>query len=261
MKRTLLALALGSLVVAGCNLLPGGGGGTGGSIEGRWILTSYDANGTSTPVPSGVTVTAAFAAGNVAGSGGCNSYSGPYTVDGAKVDIGPLRSTLKACIGPEADVETAYFAALDKAATFTATTDALTLFDSSGKTLLVYKAGPANPLVGSWIVTGYNNGNEAVVSPAAGTELTAVFGEDGSLSGNSGCNTFNGTYTLEGEALTVGPLATTKMACEEPAMSQETQFLAALQGATGYRVEGANVTLTSGSGDQTTNMVTLAPAS
>lgn len=259
MKRTILTLALGSLVVAtGCNLLPGGGGGTGGTIEGRWILSSYDANGTSTPVPAGVTVTAAFAAGTIAGTGGCNTYSGPYTVDGAKIDIGQLRTTLKACVGPEADVETAYFAALENVATFTATTDALTLFDSSGKTLLVYKAGPANPLVGSWVVTGYNNGNQAVVSPAAGTELTAVFAEDGALSGNAGCNAYNGDYKLEGETLAIGPLATTRKACEGSVMTQEEQFLAALQGATGYRVEGANITLTSADGS---NAVTLAPAS
>ena len=77
--------------------------------------------------------------------------------------------------GPAADVETAYLNQLAKAATFTATADALTMFDAAGKASLVYAAGPANPLVGDWNVTGYNNGNAAVTSPAVGSTLTATF--------------------------------------------------------------------------------------
>ena len=46
-----------------------------------------------------------------------------------------------ACQGPAADVEKAYLDLLAKAATFTATADALTMFDAAGKTSLVYAAG------------------------------------------------------------------------------------------------------------------------
>lgn len=37
----------------------------------------------------------------------------------------------------------------------------------------------------------------------------------------AGCNTMNGSYTLEEERLEVGPLASTEMACPEPLMDQE----------------------------------------
>ncbi|MCP6757057.1 META domain-containing protein, partial [Klebsiella pneumoniae] len=78
---------------------------------------------------------------------------GTATVSGSTIKIGPIRSTLMLCEGPGGDTETAYFAALPNAATFTATADALTLYDSSGKSILVYAVGAANPIEGFWNVT------------------------------------------------------------------------------------------------------------
>jgi heat shock protein HslJ len=89
-------------------------------------------------------------------------------------------------------------------------------------------------------VTGYNNGNEAVVSVVIGTELTAVFGEDGSLSGSAGCNNMTGSYTTQDNTIQIGPIATTRMMCVEPegVMEQEAQYTAALMSAATYSVRG-----------------------
>jgi heat shock protein HslJ len=259
MRRVLLAvLMIPTAVAAGCSL-GSGGGGTGGQIQGvRWVLTSYLAEDqTMTAMPADTTVDATFEAGQVRGSGGCNTYNGPYQVNGAEISIGPVSSTLKVCAGRAGDIEAGYFEYLDSTKTYTATADTLTLFDASGSAILVYAPGPANPLVGGWDVTGYNNGQGGVVSPIPGTTLTARFGDDGSLSGSAGCNDYNGTYTIEGDAITIGPLATTRKACEEAIMTQEQQFLAALQGSTSYRISGDVVTLVLASGSIG---VTLVPA-
>ncbi len=260
MRRGLLPFAtLSMLVVASCSLL---GAGSGGTIEGvRWILTGYEADGGIRGVPDNPTVDAIFTGGTVSGSGGCNSYTAPYTVAGSKLTIGQIASTLMMCEGVPGTVESAYFAALQRAASFTATATDLQIIDESGKAVLFYRAGPSNPLVGAWTVTGYNNGAGGVVSPTIGTSLTATFGEDGTLSGSAGCNTYNGTYALTGQAIAIGPLATTRKACEEPVMAQETAFLAALQAVTGYRINGEIVTLTMPDGENVANAVTLIPAS
>ena len=50
------------------------------------------------------------------------------------------------------------------------------------------------------------------------------------MGGSSGCNTYDGPYTTNGNIAAIGPLATTRMACAEDVMAQETAFLAALQG-------------------------------
>jgi heat shock protein HslJ len=248
-----LAIGAVALSLAACTAT----GGTGGTIDGtNWILKTYDVSGTATPVPAGVKVDAHFAGGNIAGFSGCNVYSGPATVSGSTIKIGPTAGTLMACEGAGSTVEQAYLANLGKAATFTATSSALTLFDSAGKSILVYDAGSANPLEGSWNVTGYSNGKTATVGPIAGTTMTAIFGVD-TVSGSAGCNDYNGSYALTGTALTVGPLATTRKACDPKVMDQETQFLTALQTPTTVEPSGATITLRAASGE---TQVILAPA-
>jgi heat shock protein HslJ len=266
MRHLASVLAIGAiaLVASACSTTGGGStsaapsgstGTTASPLDGtHWKLTSYDAGGTSTAVPAGIVVDARFTAGTIAGSSGCNVYTGPVTITGQSITVGALATTQMACPGPKAETETAYLAALAKAATFTATADALTLFDSGGSPILVYAAGPANPLEGNWIVTGYNNGKQAVTSPMSGTSLTATFTAD-AVSGSSGCNTYNGTYTLDGDALKIGPLATTRMACDPAIMDQETLYLAALAASTTVEQTGATVTLRNADG---ATQVTLA---
>ena len=54
------------------------------------------------------------------------------------------------------------------------------------------------------------------------------FGSNGKVNGFSGCNRFTGNYTQKDDALTIGPIATTRMACRPSAMRREQQFLAML---------------------------------
>jgi heat shock protein HslJ len=69
------------------------------------ILSRDPLNGTSwslgaideTPTLQGILVTLAFADGQVSGSSGCNSYGGSYKVNGEKITIRSLVSTLMAC--------------------------------------------------------------------------------------------------------------------------------------------------------------------
>ena len=58
--------------------------------------------------------------------------------------------------------------------------------------------------------------------------LASLVMEDGGAGGNSGCNSWFGDYTLEGDSLTFGPLGSTMMACPGPAMAVEQAFFANL---------------------------------
>ena len=49
------------------------------------------------------------------------------------------------------------------------------------------------------------------------------------LAGRSGCNRYNAAFELSGEGLSIGPAASTRMACAPDLMAQEQQFLADLQ--------------------------------
>ena len=81
-------------------------------------------------------------------------------------------------------------------------------------------------------------------SPAAdGIEATLEFADGGGVSGNASCNNFRGTATISGDAITFGPLATTRKMCDEATMAQETAYLAALGEALRYEMKGSDLLL------------------
>lgn len=63
-----------------------------------------------------------------------------------------------------------------------------------------------------------------------------VLGPDGRLSGHTSCNAMNGSYTLAGDQLKIGTIATTRMACGRLLLEQEDRILTALEIAATARV-------------------------
>ena len=79
----------------------------------------------------------------------------------------------------------------------------------------------ALPLVGTtWTLTTIASG-DAVSSVLNGTEVTAEFTADDTVSGSAGCNRYSGSYTWTGDQLSFSALASTKMACADDVMAQE----------------------------------------
>lgn len=62
---------------------------------------------------------------------------------------------------------------------------------------------------------------------------------NGRVSGSGGCNRVSGTFERSGSVLKMTQLASTRMACTDPALSnKEAQFFAALQATASYRLQG-----------------------
>jgi len=86
-----------------------------------------------------------------------------------------------------------------------------------------------------------------------GSEITAEFtagtgSEDSMVSGTAGCNTYRGSYVVSTRAfgknkIEFGPLATTRMMCDQALMEQEALYLAALAAATDYEIKGFALTI------------------
>jgi heat shock protein HslJ len=91
----------------------------------------------------------------------------------------------------------------------------------------------------SWDVVNYNNGREAVVGVLEGTEITLNFDET-DLYGNAGCNNYFAGFAVKGKHILIDPPGATMMFCEAPegAMGQEAAYLAALESAATFRIEG-----------------------
>lgn len=96
------------------------------------------------------------------------------------------------------------------------------------------QASQSSPLIGNWRLTNMTE-SSAPTPMVPSAELTADF-VGNRISGSGGCNRFMGSYQTQGEQLTIGELASTFKACEEPIMNQEFKYLTALQGAQRYEV-------------------------
>jgi heat shock protein HslJ len=69
------------------------------------------------------------------------------------------------------------------------------------------------------------------------------------VTGFGGCNGFGGSYELDGERLSLGPLMGTMMACPG-AMDQEHAFMTALEAVRSWRIEGQHLELLDEEGER-----------
>ncbi len=186
--------------------------------------------------------TLAFEDDAVAGNASCNQYFGSYEIDGSSISFGQLASTQMFCDVPGVmEQEAAYLAALAAVDTWSIDDETLTL--SSGDTTLLVFAVISQELAGSsWDLVAYNNGTGGFESAVIDVTVTALFAEDGTLTGSAGCNTYNTTWEADGDKLEIGPAASTMMACAEEAVNrQETRYLELLGLADTYRIDAGTL--------------------
>lgn len=201
---------------------------------GTWNLVEFTAD-SGLKIGGDLNPTITFAEdGKVSGVAACNTYTSSYTVQGDALTIQPAATTAMACpteVGTK--FESAYLQALANVRAYIIDlkdgVNMLTLGDASGQTLMRYTLADTTITGVTWTATGINNGKQAVTSVSAGSTVTLLLDGKGNASGNAGCNTYNGTYTLDGSGISFGPLATTRMACaSEDVNTQEQAYLAAL---------------------------------
>jgi heat shock protein HslJ len=97
-------------------------------------------------------------------------------------------------------------------------------------------------LTGSWTLKSF--GAASSPTPAvADSRADITFNDDGSVTGNSGCNSFGGSYTVSGNQITFNDIVSTLMLCEEPLMQQEDTTHQVLNGTATYEIEGSTLTL------------------
>ncbi len=100
------------------------------------------------------------------------------------------------------------------------------------------------PLIGTWTLLQLNGQN-----PLPGTTLTANFDGGSQINGNSGCNSFRGTYaTTPDGGLSISGLTTTNMACPPEVLQQEQTYLGLLGSAARYQINGPNLAIFDGGG-------------
>lgn len=112
----------------------------------HWSLVSFGPAGAEQPIVEGSSITLMLAGGQAAGSGGCNSYSGSYRVDGSAIAFSEITHTEKACLEQGVtEQEQRYFEALQSAGEFTIDGDRLTITYEDNGALTFESARPDGP--------------------------------------------------------------------------------------------------------------------
>ncbi|MFJ7267336.1 META domain-containing protein [Streptomyces sp. NPDC099050] len=189
-------------------------------FSGSWSVESLTVDGAVLRAPAAARLSVERGKGYEAeatGNYGCNGFTAAVVFDSAAtMTVSPGAHTDMACA--DLPFETAFAKLFRGSLTVEQGQETITLKTSDGSTIALNSKppAPAAPLVATqWTVDSLIKGDTASSVPA-GAEGRARFtvGADGTVSGNLGCNRFNASAAVEGNRLTVGPLTSTRMACE-----------------------------------------------
>lgn len=138
------------IVLSACSpaegIIPGTGGtqppgGETSLANTSWRLVSFGEEGAETPVQEGTEITLIFDdAGEVGGSGGCNTYGGVYEVFDSSISVDQIVQTLMACTTEGVtEQETAYLDALENAGEFERSGNQLTIWYNDGQRVMIFE--------------------------------------------------------------------------------------------------------------------------
>ncbi len=266
-RPALAAAVLAALLaLAGCGGTAGSGatasGGTMGdtgrpepaqTLDGRTFLsTGVTKDGADAPLVPGSRISLFF--GDQLGvQPGCNSMGASWSLDGDALVVGEFTTTLIGCppdLGAQ-DQWVSEFLTARPAVRLDGTTLTLT---GGGRVLTLQDkevATPDLPVEGTlWTLDSIGEGtgpDSTVGSVPAGVTSTLQLA-DGRASVRPGCNRGSASATLDGDRLTLGPLALTRMACGEDATRVESAVVAVLSGTVTVAVDADVLTVTGPTG-------------
>lgn len=220
----------------------------------NWVLSTINGQ---LPL-AGSTITLNFGEdGTVSGTDGCNRFTTGYTASRSTISFEPAASTMMACPPAVAAQASDFMAALEAANRYQLRSGQLILLDGT-TVLATFVASKADLAGTTWLVTGYNNGREAVVSPLLGADIIVNIDDANLISGNAGCNDFFATVQAsESGSIVIDNIGATRRLCSTPSgvMEQEAEFFAALESAATFTIDGDFIELRDGSDAIAVHMV------
>lgn len=180
----------------------------------------------------------AFERGEIAVATGCNGMGGTYEVADGRLRTGDLLQTQMACEPPLMRQEEAFRALLESTPRVTLAGETLTLTAADGSESVFKESdrprGP-RPIAGtSWVLeTISDSGPDGTASnvPAGVKPPTLLIRGDGTVALFAGCNRGGGRAVVRDDGFVdFGPIALTRMACEQAASQVEATVTAILDG-------------------------------
>jgi heat shock protein HslJ len=218
-----------------------------GGVSGDWTIEEITVEGSTVEIPSAAAVTLVLAGDHASGRSGCNSFDGTYRVDGDRLIMSELAATAMGCAPELAAIESQVLGVLGSSPRFARDSSRLVITADS-VTLRYRSATPVvdAALVGTeWQLDGFIEGSTASTRPGVDRVLLE-FSADGSLGGNAGCNALRSSWEIDGDALSIGDVAVTRMSCGPEADAVERLVLGILGDADRYELSGTRLLVWAG---------------
>lgn len=182
---------------------PGAGS---GDYEGMWELVSGRSSDGGILVSEQWQITMTFEGSELGGIAACNYYGGSYEIDGDSFAMGGGSKTEMGCAPQVLEAETRYMDALYEVDTIARSGDTFTMSGPGAE--LVFEYVPEVPRAS---LTGVRWEFDSVIH-GEGDDATASsvepgwirFDDDGTMTGNSGCEEMSGDWSLTGDSISFG---------------------------------------------------------
>lgn len=205
-------------------------------LEGFWILKSLNGKDVSTLFEGAVpTLEFNFKDSLVSGTGGCNHYSGKFSYTNGLFNAPNLAVTKMLCAENNAEPE--FIIGLTNKNNELSIVNGILTITYEGKPVLEFlksdapaSAATMEPnatnLTGMWTLKTID-GIDANTKFASGKPSITFDFESSKVYGSDGCNNYNATFSLNKYNLVVGPIMSTRMACDNmEGVAQYTQAIA-----------------------------------
>ena len=242
MKAIFAAMATAGVIITGCATNKTATQ----SITGRWIISN--AYGVSTEGGMETAYIAFGDSGKVSGSASINHFFGSYSQDGENVKLSNIGLTQM--MGAHIEIENAVVKALNNMSTISVNGDSAVVKDAKGETVMTMtreaeaqpKEVSAASIEGEWLIVSALGKTTENAADTAFLEFT-----NGKVSGCTGANTLNGNYNANGNALSFGEIATSRMGAG-PYRETEQAVLKALETAATVTIDGDKASVADSTG-------------
>lgn len=213
-------------------------------IEGSWQLISGRTRAGEVPMVADRPITLSIEGSSVTGTAACNSYGGRLVGAGGRVRIDELGMTAMGCEPDVMASESAYTAALSAIRQIGRDGDELVLVGPDVELRFVALPPPptADLVDTTWVLETVFVGD--VAASVAGERATLELRSDGTFSGSTGCRSFTGTWTEQGERIADTSMRMDDLDCPRDLISQDSTVVSVVGDGFVPTIDGDLLTLT-----------------
>ncbi|MFC7310150.1 META domain-containing protein [Streptomyces monticola] len=216
----------------------------------HWTVDDVTANGKKIDAPGTKAHVAFDKKGRATGNFGCNGFGGTASVKGDTITVGKIISTKMSCGEKIDNLEKTLNDALQGKLKAKVSGGKLTLTTAKGDAITLSSEQPAELTGTRWELTGLLNKDvvDSLPKSAAG-QAHLIFGKDGTVRGNLGCNQLNAkAEILDNGKIKLGPAGLTRKMCPGDAMKAERELVKLFDSTVDYEILHDKLKLTAADG-------------